>query len=84
MFFVSDRKDLFIDNLSMLGSSNHILTNKSYVDLNLKFGYQFKNRLTFFAQANNIFGTNYQKYTNYKVQGIQFLGGIKYKFDLDY
>ncbi len=84
LFFMSERKDNYIDNLSVFGTSSQIITNKSYVDLNLKFGYQFKNRLTFFAQVNNVFGTNYQRYTSYKVQGIQFLGGIKYKFDLDY
>jgi len=84
LFFVGERKDYYINNLAFPLPISNVITNKSYVDLNLKFGYQFKNRLTFFAQANNVFGTNYQKFTNYKVQGIQFLGGIKYKFDLDY
>lgn len=84
LFFTGDRKDYYIDNNAFPLPIANIITNKSYVDLNLKFGYQFKNRLTFFAQANNVFGTNYQKFTSYKVQGIQFLAGIKYKFDLDY
>ncbi len=80
LFFVGERNDLYTDPFFTTTE----ITNKSYVDLNLKFGYQFKNRLTFYAQANNVFGTNYNRYTNYNVQGIQFLAGIKYKFDIDY
>ncbi len=84
LFFVGERKDYYVDNNAFPALIANIITNKSYVDLNLKFGYQFKKRLTFFAQANNVFGTNYEKFRSYKVQGIQFLAGIKYKFDLDY
>ncbi|HFS67358.1 MAG TPA: TonB-dependent receptor [Flavobacteriia bacterium] len=84
LFFVGDRKDYYINYNAFPLPIASIITNKSYVDLNLKFGYQFKNRLTFFAQANNVFGGNYERYTNFKVQGIQFLAGLKYKFDLEY
>jgi outer membrane receptor protein involved in Fe transport len=84
LFFVGERKDFYFNNNFFPLTTQNIITNKSYVDLNLKFGYQFKKRLTFFAYANNVFGVNYEKFTNYKVQGIQFLAGIKYKFDIDY
>ena len=52
-----------------------------YVDLNFNGGYEFTNRLTAFGRVNNVLSTNYEKYVNYKVQGIQVLAGIIYKFD---
>jgi len=80
LFFVGKRKDQYIDN-SLLTPITEI-TNKSYLDLNVNLGYRFTNRLSAFINGNNLFGKNYQKITNYKVQGIQVLGGIKYKFNL--
>jgi outer membrane cobalamin receptor len=53
----------------------------SYVDLNLKGGYVFTDRLTAFTKINNVLSTNYQPFHNYDVQGIQVLAGIIYKFD---
>ena len=53
----------------------------SYVDLNLKGGYVFTDRLTAFAKANNVLSTNYERFTNFDAQGIQVLLGITYKFD---
>ena len=81
LFFVSDRKDEYINNLLFVPVKEEV-TNKSYVDLNVNLGYRFTDRLSAFINGNNLFGNNYQKFTNYKVQGIQVLGGIKYKFDL--
>jgi len=81
LFFVSDRKDEYINNTLFVPVAETI-TNKSYVDLNVNLGYRFTNKLSAFINGNNLFGSNYQKFTNYKVQGIQVLGGIKYKFDL--
>lgn len=81
LFFVGERKDQYVNTIGILPIINTI-TNKSYIDLNLNFGYNFTDRLTAFATANNVLGTTYQQHTNFNVQGIQFLGGIKYKFDL--
>jgi hypothetical protein len=81
LFFVGERKDEYINNLLFVPVKEEI-TNKSYVDLNVNLGYRFTDRLSAFINGNNLFGTNYQRFTNYKVQGIQVLGGIKYKFDL--
>jgi len=80
LFFVSERKDQFIDNTLFAPITN--ITNKSYIDLNATVKYRFSDRLSAFINGNNLFGTNYQRFTNYKVQGIQVLGGLKYKFDL--
>lgn len=81
LFFVGDRKDQYINNLVFVPIIQEI-TNKSFVDLNVNLGYRFTNRLSAFINGNNLLGNNYQRFTNYKVQGIQVLGGIKYKFDL--
>lgn len=81
LFFVSEREDQYVNSLVFIPISDKII-NKSYIDLNLNLGYNFTDRLTAFINGNNLFSTNYQKFTNYKVQGIQVLGGIKYKFDL--
>ena len=53
----------------------------SYVDLNLKGGYVFTDRLTAFAKANNVLSNNYERFKNFDAQGIQVLLGITYKFD---
>lgn len=81
LFFVGERKDQYNSSLEFPVIQNEV-TNKSYVDLNLNFGYNFTNRLTAFANANNVLGADYQKYTGFEVQGIQILAGIKYKFGL--
>ncbi len=78
IFFVGERKDEFI---STFGTTQTEVTNKSYIDLNLNFGYNFSDRLTAFANANNVLDSDYQKYTGFEVYGLQVLAGIKYKFD---
>jgi len=80
LFFVSNRKDQFINTVSLTPITE--ITNKSYLDLNVNLKYRFTNRLSAFVNGNNLFGKNYETFTNYKMQGIQVLGGIKYKFDL--
>lgn len=80
LFFVGNRKDQFINNTSLTPITE--ITNKSFLDLNLNLGYRFTNRLSAFVNGNNLFGKNYERFTNFKVQGIQVLGGVKYKFDL--
>lgn len=81
LFFESERDDEYINNFPLIPIKEEV-TNKSYMDLNLNLGYNFTDRLTAFINGNNLLSTNYPKYTSYRVQGIQVLGGIKYKFDL--
>lgn len=77
LFIVGERKDQYVDDSTITK-----ITNKSYIDLNVNIGYRFTSRLHAFINGNNLFGNNYQKITNYNVQGIQVLGGVTYKFDL--
>lgn len=77
LFFSSDRKD----ELSIIPDTRIRITNSAYFDMNLNGVYNISDKFDVFVNVNNILGTNYQVYTNFKVQGIQFFAGFKYKFD---
>lgn len=78
LYFVGEQFDL----IQNFGEINGVITSiDPYVDLNFNGGYVFTDRLTAFGKVNNVLGINYDKYINYKVQGIQVLAGIIYKFD---
>ena len=38
-------------------------------------------KLSVFVKGNNLLGDNYEKWVDFPVQGIQFLGGVTYKFN---
>jgi len=78
LFFSGDRKDEFT---STINAAKSLLKLGNYIDLNLNGGYKFGGKLTAFAKVNNVFNSNYQKYANFKVQGLQLVGGITFKFD---
>ncbi len=78
IYFASERKDELI-----IDPSNEVyeITNDAYFDVNLSGGYYINDRWSAFLNLNNILSNNYQKYTNFKVQGFQFMAGATYKFD---
>ena len=77
LFFSSDRKD----QLSIIPDFSERVTNSAYFDVNLNGLYTIDDKFDIFVNINNLLSTNYQVFTNYKVQGLQVLGGVKYKFD---
>ena len=77
LFFSSDRKD----ELSIIPDTNTRVTNSAYFDINLNGIYTIDDKFDIFVNVNNILSNNYQVYTNFKVQGLQVFGGVKYKFD---
>jgi hypothetical protein len=77
LFFSSDRKD----ELSVIPDTNIRVTNAAYFDINLNGIYNIDDKFDIFVNVNNILSDNYQVYTNFKVQGLQVFGGVKYKFD---
>ncbi len=79
LFFASNRKD----ELSVIPDTTTRVTNASYIDLNLNGLYRISDKFEAFLNVNNILNDNYQEYTNFKVQGFQFLAGMKFKFDLE-
>ena len=82
LFFVGERKDIFRQATLMLPfPPDEINTLKSFFDLNAHIGYKHSERLTFFLKGNNLANQNYQRWSNYPVQGLQVLGGASYKFD---
>ena len=82
LFFVGERKDELTFQTLVLTTIDEVITLGNYVDLNLNGGYKFTDKLTAFAKVNNVFSSSYQKYTGFKVQGLQVFGGLTYKFDL--
>lgn len=83
LFFIGERKDeltFMVPNILNQPEAK-VIDNGNYVDLNLNGGYKFTDKLTAFAKVNNVFGSNYQKYTNFNVQGLQVFAGLTYKFD---
>jgi hypothetical protein len=87
LFFIGTRKDVELPlSITARGIrsivADNTITNDSYIDLNAGISYSFSNRLSAFAKAHNLLGSNYQRFANYKVQGIQVLAGITFKFDM--
>jgi len=79
IYFVGEQYDF----VQKYGEANASVTSiDPYVDINFNGGYVFTDRLTAFGKVNNVLGANYDLYTNYRVQGIQVLAGVIYKFDL--
>ena len=83
LFFVGERKDELSFNIPgvLINASPEIVNVGNYVDLNVHGGYKFTDKLSAFGKVNNVFGSNYQKYTNFNVQGLQVFAGLTYKFD---
>ncbi len=52
----------------------------SIFDLNAKMNYQFSSHLSSFVYLNNLIGKNYQRFSYYPQQSLNFLVGISYGF----
>jgi hypothetical protein len=85
LFYVGERQDInSVQNESIFSSFNSGLktvTLDSFFDLNAHVGYKFSNRLNFFLKGNNLVNQQYNRWSNFIVQGLQILGGASYKFD---
>ena len=81
LFFVGERFDRLgvIDPVGIFETTTVALD--SYFDANAHVGYRINDRLSAFARVNNILNSDYQKFLNYPVQGLQGLVGATYKFD---
>lgn len=85
IFFVGERKDI-VSVQSLLAVFPPIfndveVTLDSYFDLNAHIGYKYNARLTAFLKGNNLANQQYNRWSNFPVQGIQVLLGANYKFD---
>lgn len=53
---------------------------KPIADLNLKIDYLLTRNFSAFVTINNIFGKEYERYMNYRQQGLNFVGGLSFSF----
>ncbi len=81
LFYVGEREDIDNTLISVPGITEANVTLDSFFDANVNLGYRINDQLSFFVKGNNLAGENYQRWVNFPVQGIQFLGGATYKFD---
>ncbi len=88
VYFVGERKDVFRNGTVVDPSDPGFIsepvvkTLESYVDWNLKLGYRPSKHWTIFLNGNNLLNKNYENWNNFKVQGVQVMGGAMYKFDM--
>ena len=82
LFFVGERQDLLFGNdPTDILAQPQVVTLDSYLDANAHVGYRFNDRLSAFGRVNNILNSDYQKWLNYEVQGLQGMIGATYRFD---
>lgn len=85
IFFVGERKDIITvqDDLTINPGSftQKEVSLDSYFDLNAHVGFKYNDRLTAFLRGNNLANQQYNRWSNFPVQGIQVLLGANYKFD---
>ena len=81
LFFVGKRKDREQYFTGFDAIDTRTVTLDGYTDLNANLGYRFNDQLSIFVKGNNLLGNNYQKWSNFPVEGIQVLAGATYKFD---
>ncbi len=61
-------------------TTQQLVTNKAFVDLNAEFDYLFSNQFTAFVKLNNILGRKYERFLYYPQQGLNFLVGVNFSF----
>lgn len=81
LYYVGERMDQkhILDPFNPTVPANVVL--ESFFDANAHLGYHITDRWSVYAKANNIMNQDYQRWTNYQVQGLQLLAGATYKFD---
>ena len=53
---------------------------KGFADINLSVEYRYTKRLSGFVKANNLFGSRYMRYNNYRAQRVVAMIGATYSF----
>ncbi len=84
LFYVGEREDLssqVVQNVQPEDFPAALVQLDSFFDANAHFGYRFNEQLSIFAKASNLANNQYQRWANFRVQGLQVLAGATYKFD---
>lgn len=79
IFFVGSRNAIVYNGT--FPSNETVRALDSYIDLNLNGGYHFNDKFSAFLKVNNLLGNDYERFSNFNVQGLQILGGFTWKFD---
>lgn len=83
LFLVGEREAMAIVDSRPVdgGIERAFITLDSYFDANAHVGYRFNDQLSAFVKGSNLLNNDYQRWSDFQVQGIQVLGGVTYKFD---
>ncbi|TMM57981.1 TonB-dependent receptor [Maribacter algarum] len=84
LFYVGERQDfstIAVENTPQQDFPATIIDLDSYFDANAHIGYRITDQLSVFVRGSNLANNNYQRWANFRVQGLQVLGGATYKFD---
>lgn len=84
LFYVGERQDfstIAAQNVDAQDFLATVINLDSYFDANAHLGHRLNDRLSIFVKAANIANNNYERWSNFKVQGFQVLAGATYKFD---
>ncbi len=84
LFYVGEREDFsstVVQNAQPSEFPATLITLDGYFDANAHVGYRYSDQWSFFIKGANLSNNDYQRWSNFQVQGIQILGGATYKFD---
>ena len=84
LFYVGEREDFsstVVQNAQPSEFPATLITLDGYFDANAHVGYRYTDQWSFFIKGVNLSNNDYQRWSNFHVQGIQILGGATYKFD---
>lgn len=85
LFYIGERDDLATvaaQNVAPDLYPASAVTLDSYFDANVHLGYHINDQLSVFAKGSNLANNQYQRWANFRVQSLQVLAGLTYKFDL--
>ena len=85
LFFVGEREDLSrvaVQNVQPSEYPSVQVQLDSYFDANAHLGYHFTDQFSLFIKGANLANNQYQRWANFRVQSLQVLAGVTYKFDL--
>lgn len=85
--FMPDDRWLITANANLLGGiqainyqSDQRTTLPAIIDLSARADYSITPRFSVFVEGNNLLNQKYERYWNYRVRGIQGIGGLSFKF----
>jgi outer membrane receptor for ferrienterochelin and colicin len=85
LFYVGEREDLSrvaVQNVQPSEYPSLQVDLDSYFDANAHLGYRITEQFSLFVKGANLVNNQYQRWANFRVQSLQVLAGVTYKFDL--